>query len=1323
MKSICKLSTDLCCHRQSLNLNQVSHKYWKSWKLSIKRLPYRLPPGVPCSRSLVLKVSCKCDAGEQQLSALVDTGAAVPIVFRRGLFAEKFLKKSVCPVKFVTASGQAMTGGNAGMKLQLTFPIKVKETTELVCCDELWAYEADLHSTDLILGYPFLNGFGLLIDTVKYCLVLSDDHALKQNMGPKVPSVDSNFGMSGMSVMSAVCQTTMEPKVAGPIVVVSQQVVPLSVEDSVDSPVQSQASDAVQEHCMSVTSDQLLQDSSRSLAAGKLQGSLWQVSNTTQDSLSTVLCQDQQCSCHEEVVELRCQSEVWTEAELNSIQSNCQFSNLVKWMTIPTLSIQLKQSLEKLHSIEQKFVKDVWKGSEHCIADKWFGKILKFSQMSPTVDAFAASRNARFEKFWTKSEDAFLKDWSQEILWIHPPFGMLDKVVQKILVEECQGILIIPCWKKFLWFTILEKIAVKWVDLPHDAAVFQDMHGRPILQRPRWTTRVVVFNAFGALSRIRDDVGVDKIWRSEGLQSLRSLIPIPVCAVLSMPLVNNNTHIVPLISGNSGSSGKTTLYSVIESHEVHPEAEPYVKKLQKEFHDVLYELVLARDVDPKSRGPFGVAHIELKPDAVPQKRKPFRMLGEKEEALKTLIQKFLDRGWIEDTDSEWGSQAFLVFKPSVEKSDAWRMVVDYRYVNQVTKDFPFPLPLIEDLICKEAKNRLWSIFDLETGFHQMHLAEDSRAVTAFVTPWGCYQWTVLPMGMKQAPALFQRLVNWSLREVPHSRAYVDDILTGTPLSAVSEDKSLKTTQPLLHGRSSASTSTTQSSSSSSSANIVSNSSNSTSLVHQHYLDVCDVLSAFRKYNLTVKGTKVHLFMKTIKFCGHVLSGGQRRAAPSKLAAIEKWTSEMIKTVTHLKGFLGVAQYYCQYVRNFADIALPLTEQLKSRKKGDNKIVWTSSMQQAFQKLKEELLKNAVLDIADPYKPYVLEVDASDFAVGGVLSQEDAQGQLRTVAFFSRKLDGSPGKGQVGWSIREKETYAIVLLLKKFRSWVASSKITVLTDHKALESWHNEDLNKMIGSVARRGRWHEFLSQFDLEVKYVPGKEHVVSDTLSRWSYPACLDTQDNFHGDEKGEAFAAEQDRLETNMDLQVMLTPRSKGVVRRLARIRQQVAEKECLTLAGVKRFRFGRFCPISPTGYSLWSQGPSSANQCPSSSSPIGGTTSATSVMSPGEVQQCNHSSAAVPQVNPVTYVTVHQPQCSPATVQQNQSDQVGSHPQPSQHCSSLIQNIETLESQETSHRHEVQSILKKKKKSISFGEYVCEKTADCGQLKSILKTSKLR
>ena len=85
--------------------------------------------------------------------------------------------------------------------------------------------------------------------------------------------------------------------------------------------------------------------------------------------------------------------------------------------------------------------------------------------------------------------------------------------------------------------------------------------------------------------------------------------------------------------------------------------------------------------------------------------------------------------------------------------------MDYRHLNSVTKDFPYPLPLIEDLICKESGNRIWSIFDLESGFHQMHLAEASRPLTAFVTPWGLYQWTVLPMGVERGPELYQRMIN------------------------------------------------------------------------------------------------------------------------------------------------------------------------------------------------------------------------------------------------------------------------------------------------------------------------------------------------------------------------------------------------------------------------------------------------------------------------------------------------------------------------------------------------------------------------------------
>ena len=119
-----------------------------------------------------------------------------------------------------------------------------------------------------------------------------------------------------------------------------------------------------------------------------------------------------------------------------------------------------------------------------------------------------------------------------------------------------------------------------------------------------------------------------------------------------------------------------------------------------------------------------------------------------------------------------------------------------------------------------------------------------------------------------------------------------------------------------------------------------------------------------------------------------------------------------------KFFLGLAQYYAQFMRKFAAFAAPLTEMLKGGK--HRKVVWTENARSAFAQLKKELLKNVVLDIANPGKPFVLQTDASDYAVGEVLSQHISSRELRPVAFFSRKLQCSPGKGQMGWSIRERK---------------------------------------------------------------------------------------------------------------------------------------------------------------------------------------------------------------------------------------------------------------------------------------------------------------
>jgi hypothetical protein len=141
-----------------------------------------------------------------------------------------------------------------------------------------------------------------------------------------------------------------------------------------------------------------------------------------------------------------------------------------------------------------------WKSETYTVVSDWFDRIVEFSDLVPTVDAFAGTGNNQLPKYWCKQTDAFKQDWSSEILWMNPPFSQMDRVIQKILEEEAQGILIIPYWPRFLWFTVLESIAVKWMDIEHTVPLYRDTHGRLLSQRPGWTSRAVVFNAFGALS-------------------------------------------------------------------------------------------------------------------------------------------------------------------------------------------------------------------------------------------------------------------------------------------------------------------------------------------------------------------------------------------------------------------------------------------------------------------------------------------------------------------------------------------------------------------------------------------------------------------------------------------------------------------------------------------------------------------------------------------------------------------------------------------------------------------------------------------------------
>ena len=280
--------------------------------------------------------------------------------------------------------------------------------------------------------------------------------------------------------------------------------------------------------------------------------------------------------------------------------------------------------------------------------------------------------------------------------------------------------------------------------------------------------------------------------------------------------------------------------------------------------------------------------------------------------------------------------------------------------------------------------------------------------------------------------------------------------------------------------------------------------------------------------------KCRLFAEEVEFCGHVLGKGKKRPAPGKLLPLEKW--EEPRSITALRSFVGFTNYYASYVPGYAEMAAPLQECLKvdakARKKGSRaKVGFNQEQREAFQNLKKKLCSGLELYNVQPDRPFILRVDASNYAVGAALEQfRDGSDQRPTleilkdtptvpVAFVSRKLTDSQRKT---WSPREKETYAIVLALLKWSHYIGQQPLLILTDHRSLESWAKEYLDTLSGPTGRRARWHELLSKFDLSVVYIPGKDNVVADGLSRWAYPASRAMADTtIHGSAPGDGTAA----------------------------------------------------------------------------------------------------------------------------------------------------------------------------------------------------------
>jgi hypothetical protein len=409
------------------------------------------------------------------------------------------------------------------------------------------------------------------------------------------------------------------------------------------------------------------------------------------------------------------------------------------------------------------------------------------------------------------------------------------------------------------------------------------------------------------------------------------------------------------------------------------------------------------------------------------------------------------------------------------------MVRDYSSTNKMILGDAYPLPLTEDLVSIQSKAELFSTIDLRDAFHQVALDPASRPITNVHLPGGLWQWTVVPQGISVGPALLQRDIDATCRAIQqHTHPYFDDLLVATASSAGESAEDL---------------------------------------IQRHATDVRETLAALEADRWVSDPTKVHLFMKRVEFVGHVLGGGRRTPAPGKLAAVQLWRPPM--TVSSLRGFLGLCNYYSGYVPMYAQLAAPLQEKLKlprevTRAGSKHPIEWTAEETEAFERLKQALVADLQLAAIDPAKPFIIRTDASDYAIGAVIEQSPGEGLSSIpVGFMSRKLTNGQ---RLRWDTRDKETYAVVSALDKWAPYLLGNKVLVLTDHKSIESWYKEHVAG-VGPQGRRARWHAKLNQFQLEVVYVPGPSNEVADALSRWAYPASEAYRDiSWHGTPEDDA-------------------------------------------------------------------------------------------------------------------------------------------------------------------------------------------------------------
>jgi hypothetical protein len=459
-----------------------------------------------------------------------------------------------------------------------------------------------------------------------------------------------------------------------------------------------------------------------------------------------------------------------------------------------------------------------------------------------------------------------------------------------------------------------------------------------------------------------------------------------------------------------------------------------LERIPREYRQ--YEQLFREQPDDEAlpeHGPWD-HEIPLQEGKQPTFQKIYPLNGIQRTALKEWLETSLRKGHIRPSTSPAGYPILFVPK----KNGKLRLCIDYRKLNEITIKNRYPLPLISEIRDRLYGAEWFTALDLRGAYNLIRIKEGDEWKTAFRTPLGHFETLVMPFGLTNAPASFQTMIDHVLRKHIGRTAmvYLDDIL--------------------IYSRT----------------------------LEEHKGHVHQILRKLQDAKLLIDPEKCEFHARKVDFLGFTIEPGIVRMQESKLAAIRDWPTP--KNVREVRSFLAYTNFYRRFVKGYSGIAIPLTELTKK----NVAFKWEERQEQAFEGLKQVILKEPILAIPDPEKQFEVETDASDYAIGGQLGQRDDKGRLHPIAFFSKKLNGP----ELNYQIHDKELMAIIEAFKEWKPHLSGTthQVQVYTDHKNLTYFATtKELNK------RQTRWAEFLSEFNYRIIYRKGSENGRADALSR----------------------------------------------------------------------------------------------------------------------------------------------------------------------------------------------------------------------------------